>query len=1185
VLIRAALDSAFKSTFQTADERLRGVNSALKEMKRTASEMRGLQRTREDIAGLTEKLEAQKKALSDVQVKLEQQKAAYAAFDKRIEAARENVKRATEAHARHREELDRERATMEESRRPTEEQIARLERLRNALKEARDAKASAERMLRGTEGTLDGKRQFLAVTHSRIGTLESARNAAIAGGAPEAEIQQITQALEKERLKARELSDAMHIYEAEVRRAAAASLEAAARLDEMNRQLSEQKKLMSGMPTQEETARLEALEKQVHDSGKAMAAAKKEEKEATDAHRAHAKAASQAGESLEQLEKKERDHASAVAGSEHQIEKARETSDRYSSSLQKQGHNVEDLTEAQRRHNQSVERQQYLVRRQEELNGLRDRAQDLRSQALSHLYFTLGSGYLFTAPLRHALEFEKAMVRVKAMSGASSEEYRRLKDEARRLGSETIFSAKEVAEAYNELATAGYRTNDMIAIMPSMLALSESSMTSLARTAEITSEVLQGFRIDVSEMARVGDALTAAYSSSASSLESLGEMLKYAAAPAVDVGSSLEQTLAASSVLHNTGIKGSMAGTSMRAIFLRMAKPPKELKKILDAMDISTVDKDKNVRNWMDVLSDINLKLKGAGSAKRAAVSKALGGEDHAPAASNLLTAVDSGALRFMEKTLKLAGPFNLMAKTLLSMPDAELQKASDSLGVKLRRSMSGGGMALAFAESLRGLKGADFNRQMQRIFTELKLTAKLEDIRPDEFIGTGKNVDNALKSLQISRAKPLGGTKTSEELTSEIKTRIQMLPMSEQLKFIEIFFSRTRSGVRELFTEFQKGGENAHQLLKGLDEVLNMEKAKKGLSESTINDLKKLESAWDDIKISLGNSLIPMLKDLLVTIQPIVDGLGKWLRENQTMAKNIMLGVGSLFAFSAAMAAAKFALSGFVDLWRVGKWGAGLFGPSTRGRAGLGWLKTGLGIGKNFLLEGLVKSGSLARSSLGMIISAARAAGAALLAMGPAGWAVAAAVAAVAAAGIYLWRNWDEIGPKLKKIWAGIRAWFQTLWGSIANTAGAAWGWILERISMDPLIWVREKWERFLLFFKGIYARIWPYISGIFPWMDNAGSDIKGFLSDAATAGKTVLGSMFDFSEFKYALPPSEAIEKAAADTKVTQRNVITVNATIHVETGPAAPLQVASRIKGEIQSAFRNVPSFSFLDPVVVS
>jgi TP901 family phage tail tape measure protein len=1015
--------------------------------------MRGLQRTKEEIAALSTKLEAQKNVLSDVQLKLEQQRAAYTALDQKVNQARDSVKVATDAHARHKEELGSWRAA----------------------------------------------------------------------------------------LKA------------------------------------------SGAATKEQIAKLRALEIQAGKSAEALRKVKKEEKDAIEEHRRYAKATAQAGESLRDLEKRERESAASIAATEQQIQRAAQTSERYSSSLRRQGHNVEELTEAQRRHNQAVERQQYLSRRREELNQLRDRSQDLRSQAMSHLYFTLGSGYLLTTPLRHALEFEKAMVRVKAMSGANSDEYRRLKDEARRLGSETIFTAKEVAEAYNELATAGYRTNDMIAIMPSMLALSESSMTSLARTAEITSEVLQGFRIDVSEMARVGDALTAAYSSSASSLESLGEMLKYAAAPAVDVGSTLEETLAASSILHNTGIKGSMAGTSMRAIFLRIAKPPKELRRILDEMQISTTDKDQNVRSWMDILADINVRLKGAGSAKRAAVSKALGGEDHAPAASNLLTAVDSGALRFMEKTLKLAGPFNLMAKRLLAIPDAELEKVAGNLNVKINRAMSGGGLAFAFAESLKGLKGSAFDRQMERIFSELKLVPKLEDARADELIGTGKNVDTALKSLQISRTKPLGGSKTSDELTSEIKSRIQMLPVSEQLRYIEIFFSRTRTGVRELFTEFQKGGRNADQLLKGLDETLNMEKAKKGLSESTIADLKKAESAWDDIKISLGNSLIPLLKDFLVWLQPIIEGFGKWLKGNQALARSIMVGVGSLFAFSAAMAAAKFALSGFIDVWRMGKWASGLFGSGTRGREGLGWIRTGAGIGRNFLGEGLsrlISSAPLIRSSLGMIMNTARAAGAALLAMGSAGWAVAAAVAAVAAAGIYLWQNWDTVGPKLKKTWTGVKVWFQSTWASIANTFGAAWGWIWERLGMDPVALIKGKWERCLEFFKEVYARIRPYIAAIFPWMDEP----KG-ISGVIESGKEALAGMLRPLSFTYN-PPASLMEKASSVSgPVTQRNVITVNATIHVEAGPAAPAQVASRIKGEIQSAFRNVPSFSFLDPIVVS
>ncbi len=1028
-------------------------------MKQISSDMRGLQRAREDIAAFNAKLDEEKKALSLVQEKLREQRLAYGALAKKVDEARARVSFMVDAHARQRGELAHERAA----------------------------------------------------------------------------------------LKA------------------------------------------SGAATREQTDRLKSLEAQVKRSADAVKSARKELKDAAGEQSRYAKAAAGTGSSLRDLERKERDCAGSVALARLQIERATDASERHSSSLGKQGHNLEDLTHAQRLHNQALERQHFLARRQEQLTGLRDRTQDLRSQAMSHTYFTLGSGYIFTAPLRGALEFEKAMVRVKAMSGANSEEFRHLKEEARRLGSETIFSAKEVAEAYNELATAGYRTNDMIAIMPAVLALSESSMTSLGRTAEITSEVLQGFRIDVSEMARVGDALTAAYSSSASSLESLGEMLKYAAAPAVDVGSSLEETLAASSVLHNTGIKGSMAGTSMRAIFLRMAKPPKELQRILDEMRISTKDSEGNVRSWMDVLSDINARLTGAGSAKRAAVSKALGGEDHAPAASNLLAALDSGALRIMEKTLRLASPFNLIAKKLLAMPDTELQKAADTLGVKLSKAMSGGGIALAFAESLKGLDGAALDRQMERIFSGLNLGAKLQDMRPDEFVGTGKMALSALKSLQISRTKPLGGLKTSEELTSEVRARIQLLPMSEQLRFIEIFFSRTRSGVADLFREFQKGGSNVAQLLKGLDETLNMEKARKGLSESTINDLKKVESAWDDIKISLGNSLIPLLKDFLVWLQPLIEGFGKWIKENQVMAKNIMIAVGALFAFNAAMAAMKFALSGVIDLWRMGRWAGGLFGPGGRGRAAAGWLRRGAGAGKNLFVKGmgrLISSGPLIRSVLGMIMNTARAAGAALFALGPAGWAVAAAIAAAAAAGIYLWRNWDTIGPKLKKTWAAMKMWFQDFWGSIANTAGAAWGWIWEKLGMDPLGWVKGKWENFLEFFKGLYARMKPLITGMFPWVEGAGDNIGGFLKEAGTAGKSAVESASDFSQFKYVAPPSPALEKAAgAASRITQRNVITVHANIQVDAGSAAPAQVAGRIKGEIQSAFRNVPGFSFLDPIVVS
>jgi hypothetical protein len=225
-----------------------------------------------------------------------------------------------------------------------------------------------------------------------------------------------------------------------------------------------------------------------------------------------------------------------------------------------------------------------------------------------------------------------------------------------------------------------------------------------------------------------------------------------------------------------------------------------------------------------------------------------------------------------------------------------------------------------------------------------------------------------------------------------------------------------------------------------------------------------------------------------------------------------------------------------------------------------------------------------LIRSSLGVIMNAARAAGAALLAMGPAGWAVAAAIAAAAAAGIYLWRNWDTVGPKFRKAWSALGTWFHEFWKTFADAHRAVWNLIVERLGWDPLPWVKQKWEGLLTFIRESVSKVKASLSGIFPWNHEAAS--KGSLSKAIDAGKDTFSSLFSMpNDKKFDVPVMPAAEKVVSTAPRTQRNVITVHANIHVEAGPQAPAMIASRIKGEIQSAFRSVPSFSFLDPVVVS
>jgi hypothetical protein len=370
-----------------------------------------------------------------------------------------------------------------------------------------------------------------------------------------------------------------------------------------------------------------------------------------------------------------------------------------------------------------------------------------------------------------------------------------------------------------------------------------------------------------------------------------------------------------------------------------------------------------------------------------------------------------------------------------------------------------------------------------------------------------------------------------------------------------------------------------------------------------------------NDIMITFGEAFIPILRDMIVWLKPILNGFGEWIKTNKELAKNIMLGVGSVFAFNGAMALLKFSLSGVVDLVRAGKTVGKWFGPGTMGASGMRWLRTGAGIGMNYLTEGLgllwsksgAKKGWGKGKTLGrwggrllkgggmrgwsgllkagpLLGGALRGVGAALMGLGPVGWGIAAAVAAIAAGGYLIWKNWGTIGPKLQKMWIAIKETALETWTSITNGIGAAWDWVKEKVSGSG--WFKGVWEKFTGFFKNAYEAVKPYIKVMFPWIDSTVDAVTAFpkwISDSWDAGKKELSELFTMPD---AVKVPAALERAGGGSgSYTQRNVITVNATIHVDAGSSAPREVASKIKSEIQSAFRNSPSFSFLDPVEVS
>ena len=189
----------------------------------------------------------------------------------------------------------------------------------------------------------------------------------------------------------------------------------------------------------------------------------------------------------------------------------------------------------------------------------------------------------FGASVDTAADFEQAMARVGAVSGATGEDFERLSKQARDLGRDTQYSATQAANSQELLARAGFQTNEIIAAMPCLLNMAAAEGMDLANAADIASSAIRGFGLAASEADRVADVLAKTSSASNTSIALLGESLKYVAKPAAALGFSIEQTNAMLGAMANSGIKGSQAGTALKAAFLRLSQEPKRVAKALNS--------------------------------------------------------------------------------------------------------------------------------------------------------------------------------------------------------------------------------------------------------------------------------------------------------------------------------------------------------------------------------------------------------------------------------------------------------------------------------------------------------------------------------------------------------------------------------------------------------------------------
>lgn len=250
-----------------------------------------------------------------------------------------------------------------------------------------------------------------------------------------------------------------------------------------------------------------------------------------------------------------------------------------------------------------------------------------------------GIGFGIYDAIKSYADFEKEMSAVKAISGATGAEFDMLTEKARQMGADTKFSATESAQAFEYMAMAGWKTDDMMNGIEGVMNLAAASGEDLGRVSDIVTDALTAFGLKASDSAHFADVLAAAATSSNTNVGMMGETFKYVAPLAGALKYDVEDVATAIGVMANSGVKASEAGTSLRSIFTRLAKPPKDAAKALDALGISIKNDDGTIKPFIQTMEELRDKFSTLSDDQKIQYAASIAGQE---AMSGLLAIVNA---------------------------------------------------------------------------------------------------------------------------------------------------------------------------------------------------------------------------------------------------------------------------------------------------------------------------------------------------------------------------------------------------------------------------------------------------------------------------------------------------------------------------------------------------------------
>ncbi len=275
------------------------------------------------------------------------------------------------------------------------------------------------------------------------------------------------------------------------------------------------------------------------------------------------------------------------------------------------------------------------------------------------------------------IDFQKGMSAVRALTGATNEEFKRLNQTAKDLGASTVFSASEVSQGMQYLGQSGWQVNEVISAMPGLLDMAAAGGADLATASDIVATVMRAMKIEAKDASRVADIFAKTATSSATNIEMMGETLKYAAPIAQGFGLSLEEVAALTGQMANAGIKGSMAGTAIRSSLLSMATPTKQAAKLMNDLNLSFSNSDGTMKGMSTIVRDLQTSFSTLTKEQRLNAAETLFGTY---ASSAWLGVIEQGADSYeaFQKSLEgSAGAAADMAKIRLDNLAGDIEELS----------------------------------------------------------------------------------------------------------------------------------------------------------------------------------------------------------------------------------------------------------------------------------------------------------------------------------------------------------------------------------------------------------------------------------------------------------------------------------------------------------------------------